>query len=923
MSASELSEWIAAKSAHAIDPERVRIALASIAEAWPPEYTPLPDVLASFPAGEAALLHLFAVSPVSAEKCVKDPGALLWLSDPAVSMSSRGPGRMRAELAKLDAASMPPSSAKKPFDPAFRNLRRVKNRETLRLALRDVANLAPVEEITAELSLIAELCMREVTDGWLNELAVRWGRPQTDFAVFAMGKFGGQDLNYSSDIDVIFLYDAEGYLNSNFTYHDFFTRLCEKIVATFSASDPAGALFRIDLRLRPEGAPGPLVRSLESTENYYAGHGETWERMALIKCRGVAGSAELGYEVPQRLQPFIFPRTLSPDVFEEISSIKARIERDIVGEADLHRNVKLGYGGIREIEFVIQTFQLIHGARNAFLQERNTLKALAGLEKLRLLPKDDATVLANAYRFLRRVEHRLQIEHEAQTHTLPARPDAIARLAVSLNFSTAEAFQAELTRHTREVRTIFDRTLRAPSSEPNGPPPERDLSFFAHPPDAAKMLGDLATGESNGHVAPRTRRLYGKLEPVLLGALRPMADPDVALARFVRFVEKYGIRSLLFEALVVHPRLLELLVRLFDSSRFMTDIVLRRPGLIEEIAREGLLGQRFGVPEYLTGLARNLENLPWQDWVRAYRRSQILRIFLRDVLSFASIEEVHAEYSALAEACVAFEHRQLGVADRFAVVAMGKFGGRELSYGCDLDVVFVGNDPDAAARLIKSMTGTTAEGIVFPVDARLRPEGVAGVLAIPVSAFEEYFQERAQFWEAQALTKSRPISGPPELQAAFAEFAQRTWRRFGAQPDAVQQIKAMHARVVKERAAGDDLPDFKTGRGGLMEAEFCIQAMQMRHGIWKQNTVAAMEALRSNGILADAQAASLRSSYLFLRRVEAVIRRVENSSVSTLPAHETEQRQVAIRLGYANREEFLARYSEARAAVHEAVSALW
>ena len=863
-----------------------------------------------------------AVSPISAEKCSRDPGALVWLADSAVCLEPRGAGRMRMELSKLDGGSGP-EPVQKAFDPAFRNLRQVKCRETLRIALREVAGLSTVEQTTLELSHLAELCVREVTDGWLNELARRWGRPNSEFAVFAMGKFGGQELNYSSDIDVIFLYSVDGWLNSSFSYHDFYTRLSEKIVGTFSATDSGGPLFRIDLRLRPEGAPGPLVRSLESPENYYAGPGETWERIALIKCRGVAGSAELAYEFPQRLQPFVFPRTLSPDVLEEISSIKTRIERDIVGEAELHRNVKLGYGGIREIEFVIQTFQLIHGARNAFLQERNTLKALRGLEQLNLLPKNDATTLADAYRFLRTVEHRLQIDHEAQTHTIPDKPEAVARLASSLGFSSPEAFHTELKRQTTAVRQIFDRTLRAPSGESTAPAKKRDLSFFTQPADAEKMLGDLSHGEGLGHVAPRSRKLFDKLEPVLLAALRPMADPDTTLARFVRFVERYGIRNVLFEALVVHPRLLELLVRLFDSSRFVTDIVLRRPGLIEEIARDGALGQTFGLRDYLAGLERNEERLSWQDWVRVYRRSQIVRIFLRDVLSFASIEEVHAEYSALAEACIGFVQQRLGIADRFAVVAMGKFGGRELSYGCDLDVVFIGSDPIAAATLVKAMTAVTAEGLIFPVDARLRPEGNAGVLATPISTYEDYFQGRAQFWEAQALTKSRPICGPEELRTAFSQFARATWERFGREQDAIAQVKAMHARVVRERASGDDLRDFKTGGGGLMEVEFCMQALQMHHGVWEQNTVAAMSALSAAGVFSKQTGEQLREAYLFLRRVEAVIRRIENSSVSTLPQQESEQLHAAIRLGFPSREEFVERYREAREAVREIVAGLW
>src|SRR5205823_2370800 len=242
---------------------------------------------------------------------------------------------------------------------------------------------------------------------------------ETEFAILGLGKLGGRELNHSSDIDVIFLYGEEGQVAPNLTHHEWFNQLSAKIIETFAATDPAGALFRIDLRLRPEGTAGPLARSLESMENYYAGFGETWERLALIKARGVAGSRELAYEFLREHQPFIFPKSPTRDVLEEIGNIKRRIERDIVGHENIGRDVKLGAGGIREIEFVVQALQLLHGARHAFLQETSTLKVLPVLADLELLPHQEARSLEEAYHFLRSVEHRLQIESEQQTHTLP------------------------------------------------------------------------------------------------------------------------------------------------------------------------------------------------------------------------------------------------------------------------------------------------------------------------------------------------------------------------------------------------------------------------------------------------------------------------------------------------------------------------
>src|SRR5213078_1337622 len=283
-----------------------------------------------------------------------------------------------------------------------------------------------------------------------------------EFAILALGKLGGGELNHSSDVDLLFLYSEEGQFTPQFSYHEFFNRLGNKILETFSTPHPEGSLFRVDLRLRPEGSAGPLARSLESMENYYAGFGETWERLALIKARGIAGNRELAYEFLRQHQPFIFPKSPTRDVLEEIGSIKRRIERDIVGRENIERDVKLGAGGIREIEFVVQALQLLHGARNAFLQETGTLKVLPVLADLELLSHQEARTLEDAYRFLRSVEHRLQIEAEQQTHTVPENSDALRRLSRSLGFSSAQKFNALLREHMQKVRAIFRRVISTP-----------------------------------------------------------------------------------------------------------------------------------------------------------------------------------------------------------------------------------------------------------------------------------------------------------------------------------------------------------------------------------------------------------------------------------------------------------------------------
>src|SRR5260370_12791053 len=281
----------------------------------------------------------------------------------------------------------------------FRALRRWKSREMTRIALREVANAAALEETTAELSQLAEICVREIYQHWNAKLRETFGAPAAQFAILALGKLGGRELNHSSDVDLIFLYSEEGEISPRISYHQWFNRLAARILEAFSVSDPEGALFRIDLRLRPEGSAGPLARSLESMENYYAGFGETWERIALIKARGIAGSRELAYEFLRQHQPFIYPHSPTPDLLDEVANIKRRIEREALGTDELDRDVKLGRGGIREVEFVVQTLQFIHGGRHAFLQETSTMKALRALAELELIPRKEVVDLDRAYPF--------------------------------------------------------------------------------------------------------------------------------------------------------------------------------------------------------------------------------------------------------------------------------------------------------------------------------------------------------------------------------------------------------------------------------------------------------------------------------------------------------------------------------------------
>src|SRR5213595_4226140 len=461
------TDWTREKGAASLNPSQVGTTLVQLSERWPAKARPLRHLIEQFALGEAALLHLLAVSSICAKRLTRNPEILLWLCQPEVCLASRGYAEMFHELHAMADGS----TAKQDFA----TLRLWKGAEMTRVALRELANVAPLEETTGELSLIAEICIRGVFEHWNADFRKRYGSPNAEFAILALGKLGGGELNHSSDVDLLFLYSDEGQLASHLSYHEFFNWLGKKILETFSTPHPQGSLFRVDLRLRPEGSTGPLARSLESMENYYAGFGETWERLALIKTRGIAGSRELAYEFLRQHQPFIYPKSTTPDLLDEIANIKRRIERDLVGPDKLERDVKLGIGGIREIEFIVQALQLIHGAHHPFLQEPSMLKALRALRQLDLLPRDEVLTLDKTYRFLRRVEHRLQIEAEQQIHTVPQEPEALQQLSRSLRFSSAEDFTAALRERMCAVRPIFRRII----SEMPAEPAKIDLEIFS------------------------------------------------------------------------------------------------------------------------------------------------------------------------------------------------------------------------------------------------------------------------------------------------------------------------------------------------------------------------------------------------------------------------------------------------------------
>ncbi len=835
-----------------------------------------------------------------------------WLLSPEIIDASmiRGAGKWRHDWLQL-AGNLADS-----FDGAIGALRRLKQREYLRIGLLDFSGYATVEETMRQVSDLADFCLQVVLESSQKALESRWGKPQTPFAILGMGKLGGQELNYSSDIDVIFIYGEEGQLTPQLGYHEYFARLCQKIIGAFSTQTGDGNLFRIDLRLRPEGDAGSLASSLEACENYYAAYGETWERMALLKARLSAGDRGLGYDFEQMRTAFCYPRSLSSDVIEEIAAIKQRIEREVVKVENLDLHVKLGTGGIREIEFIIQTLQVLHGARLPYLQHRSTLPALAAAATLGILPSSKTKILHDAYLWWRTVEHRLQMVADLQTHSLPRDPIRRAQIADTLGLELPE-FERLILDHRHAVREIFDEIISSHKSE-TVPAVSFATDFFEQPEHAQKDVESLAPeNKSDLHVSQRTRNAYHRFCRVLEEKLRQCVDPDLSLTRLVRFADAYGSHGLLYESLANNPKALELLLRIFDQSRFYSELLMVRPELFEEAARSGTLDYRKTTEEYIVQL-NALTGDPALE-ARRYRRAELLRIFLRDILVLDQLPAIQREYSALARACLDYAVRQARPRSPMAVIGVGKLGGAELSYGSDLDCLLVGDDVEAAQFISKFMTDMMPTGILFPLDFRLRPNG-KGPIAMPLETYVDYYANHAQLWEIQAFIRARYVAGDKALAEAFFAAIDPIWKERGKSENFAAEVAHMRYRIETERvdAAHKDL-EFKTGVGGMIDVEFGLQTYLISKGEREPSTWKGLDILgRENPSLAT----SWRRDYLFLRYIESILRSDQNSSVSAIPKEAKEQARLARRMGFATLEEFKRAYDLTRSRIRDGYAQL-
>ncbi|NIA13640.1 MAG: bifunctional [glutamate--ammonia ligase]-adenylyl-L-tyrosine phosphorylase/[glutamate--ammonia-ligase] adenylyltransferase [Nitrospiraceae bacterium] len=942
----ELTAHLADALAHCAGPGAALLGLDRFLEA-----AAEPDEERRRMAAESRYTHLlctiFDQSQMLTDIVCRHPQYMQWLWEEADLENALPRERMIAEMYEW-AAGCPTS------EEGGLAMRRFRQREILRIAVRDIYCAASLVSLTEDLSNLADAALETATRITYPDLERRFGKPmwtdadgtlrEAGFVVIGMGKLGGRELNFSSDIDLMFLFSADGETTGSSSSSDeastisnleFFQKLGERIIALVSLQTEEGFIFRVDMRLRPHGRMGSLATPLHSALDYYGRYAQCWERQAMIKARPVAGDLELGRCFIDETRPLVFPRYFDDETLEAIHQTKLQTEAQTAGRMETDIEVKLGRGGIRDIEFTVQMLQMLNGGRMPELRTVNNLQAIEALGRRAHLRPFEAAALASNYAFLRRVEHRLQIEGGQQLHVLPSGPAELDRFARRLGYASGASFMAEFRDRTQETRQILEQFLTVEgagklwtydllSMQSDGEIGKQHLARdygFREPDRARAELLLLCAGPEEQPYAFHVRAQFAEIVTPLLEALADTGDPDATLMRLEGVLSNIRAPGAIYETMKSNASYCRYLVQLVSNSQYLSEIITRDPGLFDVLAAGDTLDMtvtRADLEEQLASLsgAYDSEAAPYR-----LRDGETLRVGLRELFREAPLEDVGRELTQLAEVCLDYSldrarqdtQKRYGKASGpFTVLAVGKFGGGEMGYGSDLDVLFV-YDVNAtvdsgmatseyyaamASKTFNRLKEPTRYGSLYDIDSRLRPDGKKGTLVVSDRRLYEYYAEEAQPWERLAWMKVRAVAGDLAFGEQVAAQARQIAFALPLTPETLDQIDDVRQRLVK---ASSPL-NLKKGEGGIAEIEFAVRLLQLRHAnanpaLRRGGVMGALDLLDQMGVFVSEEHDTLKSAYLLLRRIENRIRMWNGRSDSSLPEKPGDRAELARRLG--------------------------
>ena len=772
-------------------------------------------------------------------------------------------------------------------------LRQFRKKQMMRIIWRDITAKAPLAETLEDLTELADCSIRQALSHLFSWAIEKSGTPrnqdgeQQELIILGMGKLGARELNLSSDIDLIFAFPDHGETDGQrpVPNEQFFTQLGRKLINSLSQQTFHGFVFRVDMRLRPFGDAGPLALSFDALENYYQSHAREWERYAMIKARAITGSDVNRQYIHQLLRPFVYRRYIDFGVIEAIRDMKSRIQQEMHHKG-MDANIKLGRGGIREIEFIGQVFQLVHGGRNPDLQIRPILDVLQVLADKELLPQAAATELNAAYQFLRLSENRIQAWKDEQTHLLPADDEGRQRLAESMLFDDWAAFESVLEAHRDRVEQHFQQVFSTPHMEqesPVGPlqrvwsgeqEPEADLATlaangFSDQQQALMLISAFRESSSCRLLSSQARMKLDRLMPLMLEAISAVADPVLTLERLIKLLRAIVRRTSYLELLLENPLALSQLVRLSSESSWVVNQLSKQPLLLDELLDPRRLYTPVRREELDAELTELLDRADEDDLeqqmelLRQFADGNRLRTAAADLTGAIPVMVVSDYLTEIAEVTLqhvlqlAWNHlvarhgtpQQMEMENTgFTIIGYGKLGGIELGYGSDLDMVFLHSGYPATAmtngeksvandvffarlgqRIIHLLTTRTPSGILYEADMRLRPNGNSGLLVSSLDAFSRYQREHAWTWEHQALVRARPIAGDNLLEAQFAGVRNQVLGQkrdpAALRQDVVDMREKMRQSLDKSKKGVFDL---KQGTGGIADIEFMVQYAVLR-----------------------------------------------------------------------------------------------
>ena len=874
---------------------------------WPEDARSLIDDLGITDERRARAAAMLAGASRSMSKAVRRDPSLLGVLDPP------------ADFATEKISLVAPDDADE-----LDGLRRWKRRQLLRIALRDLLGEADLATVGRELSLLADACFARAL-----EIADE-GPP---LAIIGMGKLGGSELNYASDVDIVFVHDGGT---------EAAVKRARKVVQALTTFTAEGAVYRVDTDLRPDGQTGSLSLPPDAYEHYFEHRAHAWERQAYIKTRLCAGDLEVGNAFFDAIRPGVWEENLGAKTVPSLQAMKKRVEESAKLKGD--RELKKGPGGLRDIEFTVQLLQLVHGRADPTIRSPNTLTALRQLSWGEYIDQADAVHFTTAYIHLRTVEHRLQLRDERQTHELPTADADRVWAARASGFESLEAFQESHSRHQTSVREIHQRIFYRQTLDRMHEtglvsellPDHLGQLGFADPDRAAATIERLT--ENLG----RRANVMQQVLVIMVEALATTPDPDLGLVRLAWLLDgSYRIGTIL-PVLRDSPIAISDIARLLGSSRVAAGWMRNHP----EFARSLMSPEELAIARTVEDLmaeateamqpAAGDHDLQMAELRRFVRREQ-LRVAARDILGLASIIEIPQELTIIADVAVAAAVDSLAPEVPFAVIGMGRYGGLDLSYASDLDVMFVyegaGSDDARAANrtargLLKEIGAQTAEGRAWEIDARLRPEGENGQLARSLEGYQRYYEERGQLWERQSLLKRRFVAGDADLGSRFLQLADKWCYQPEFSEAEADEIRTMKRRIESERlGTGSKARDVKLGAGGLSDIEFIVQLMQLQHGFGRTSirdnrTLPALAGLSEHNLLDIGDRATLDVGYRFCQRFRNARYHLSGLVSDVFPDDDHEELLLAKRLGYPSNRDLEADYQEITKAVREVTDRL-